>query len=163
AAVGYRFGSFVLSPARRTLLEHGQPVRLIPRYFDLLVLLVEYRDRAVHRQEIFDRVWSDVIVSDGALSQAIRTLRRTLRDDPRDPRFIRTVSRHGYQFVHDSVIEVVDAPLPAASRVSDGVDAPVSSSAPIRSGLDSDESAYGALVDRLLAAEAGDEERRDAA
>lgn len=50
-------------------------------------------------------VWSDVVVSDGALSQAIRTLRRALGDDPREPAFIRTVSRHGYRFVHPGVIE----------------------------------------------------------
>ena len=89
-------------------------MRLIPRYFDLLVLLVECRDRAVHRQEIFDRVWADVIVSDGALSQAIRTLRRALGDDPREPRFIRTVSRHGYQFVHAGVSEEPESALAAA-------------------------------------------------
>ena len=47
-------------------------VRLIPRYFDLLLLLVEERQRAVSRQEIFDRVWADVVVSDGALTQATR-------------------------------------------------------------------------------------------
>ncbi len=95
----FRFGRFVLSPARRVLRRDGQDVAIIPRYFDLLVLLVEQRDRAVTRQEIFDRVWADVVVSDGALTQAIRTLRRLLGDDPREPRYIRTVSRHGYQFV----------------------------------------------------------------
>ena len=78
---------------------------LIPRYFDLLLLLIERRREAVHRNEIFDRVWGDVTVSDSALSQAVRTIRRTLDDDPREPRFIRTVSRHGYQFVFADVIE----------------------------------------------------------
>ena len=46
--------------------------------------------------------------SDGALSQAVRTLRRTLGDDSREPRFIRTVSRHGYQFVWAEVVEEID-------------------------------------------------------
>jgi DNA-binding winged helix-turn-helix (wHTH) protein len=105
--VRYRFGDFVLSPARRVLARGGRLVPLIPRYFDLLVLLVEQRDRAVSKQEIFDRVWTDVVVSDSALTQAIRTIRRTLGDDPRDPRFVRTVSRRGYQFVYVP-IEVED-------------------------------------------------------
>ena len=78
---------------------------LIPRYFDLLLLLIERRGQAVHRREIFDRIWADVSVSDSALSQAVRTIRRTLDDDPREPRFIRTVSRHGYRFVFPDVIE----------------------------------------------------------
>lgn len=95
----YRFGPFCLSRAQRVLTREGVPVPLIPRYFDLLVLLIEQRERAVSKQEIFDRVWADVVVSDSALTQAIRTIRRTLGDDPREPRYLRTVARHGYQFV----------------------------------------------------------------
>ena len=98
----------MLSPARRVLCEDGREVALIPRYFDLLLLLVEQRDRAVTRNEIFDRVWADVVVSDGALTQAIRTIRRVLDDDPRDVTFIRTVSRHGYQFVWAPVTDEAD-------------------------------------------------------
>jgi len=90
------------------LVRNGQEQPLIPRYFDLLVFLVEHRGEAVHRRDIFDRIWSDVIVSDSALSQAIRTIRRVLGDDSREPRFVRTVSRHGYQFVWADVIEEDD-------------------------------------------------------
>ena len=70
--IRYRFSDFTLSPRRRLLLREGREAPLIPRYFDLLVLLVERRHEAVHRRDIFDRVWTDVIVSDSALSQAIR-------------------------------------------------------------------------------------------
>jgi DNA-binding winged helix-turn-helix (wHTH) protein len=101
----YRFGEFVLSPRRRVLVREGHELPLIPRYFDLLVFLIERRHEVVQRREIFDRVWSDVIVSDSALSQAIRTIRRTLGDDSREPRFIRTMSRHGYRFILDGVVE----------------------------------------------------------
>lgn len=104
----YRFSEFVLSPRRRVLLRGEREQPLIPRYFDLLVFLVEHRHEAVHRRDIFDRVWSDVVVSDSALSQAIRTIRRTLGDDSREPKFIRTVSRHGYRFVFDGVVEEDD-------------------------------------------------------
>jgi|GEM_PF-179706 len=104
----YRFSEFLLSPRRRVLLRNGQEQALIPRYFDLLVFLVERRGEAVHRRDIFDRIWADVIVSDSALSQAIRTIRRVLGDDPREPRFVRTVSRHGYRFVFPDVIEEDD-------------------------------------------------------
>jgi DNA-binding winged helix-turn-helix (wHTH) protein len=137
----YRFAGFVLSPRQRVLLRGEQPLTLIPRYFDLLVFLVERRGDAVHRRDIFDRVWADVIVSDSALSQAIRTLRRTLGDDVREPLFIRTVSRHGYQFVCADVVEEEDdargsgAPAPPpAQGVTEGslplaVPAPESSAA----------------------------------
>ena len=108
----------MLSPARRMLWKDGHELALIPRYFDLLLLLVDQRDRAVTRQEIFDRVWADVVVSDGALTQAIRTIRRVLDDDPREVTFIRTVSRHGYQFVWAPVGEEADEGDLGASRRS---------------------------------------------
>lgn len=125
--IRYRFGEFTLSPQRRLLVRNGREVPLIPRYFDLLVLLIERRHEAVHRRDIFERVWSDATVSDSALSQAIRTLRRTLDDDSKEPRFIRTVSRHGYRFVLPDVIEEADdeaqpaPPLAGPVRVSDGL------------------------------------------
>lgn len=123
---------------------------LIPRYFDLLVLLIERRQTAVSRTEIFDRVWTDVVVSDGALSQAIRTLRRTLGDESREPRFIRTVSRHGYSFVFTEVLEESEtAPTAAGPATAATKDEPPNH--------------IDALVDRLSSDEATDEERRDAA
>src|ERR671913_422239 len=114
----YRFSDFTLSTRKRLLIRNGQQLPLIPRYLDLLIFLIERRRDAVHRREIFDRVWSDVIVSDSALSQAIRTLRRTLGDDPREPRFIRTVSRHGYQFVCADLVEDDDDGLGAVETTS---------------------------------------------
>ena len=108
AVARYRFSDFLLSPRRRMLVRAGREQPLIPRYFDLLVFLIERRHEAVHRRDIFDNVWKDVLVSDSALSQAIRTIRRTLGDDSREPRFIRTVSRHGYRFVCADVCEEED-------------------------------------------------------
>jgi DNA-binding winged helix-turn-helix (wHTH) protein len=114
--VRYRFSEFMLCPRRRILVREGREVPLIPRYFDLLLLLIERRREAVHRREIFERVWTDAIVSESALSQAVRTIRRALGDDSREPRFIRTVSRHGYRFVFPDVIEEEDDAAPPAER-----------------------------------------------
>jgi DNA-binding winged helix-turn-helix (wHTH) protein len=115
----YRFGAFTLSPGHRALLRDGWPVAVIPRYLDLLLLLVARRHEAVHRREILDAVWSDVVVSEGALTQAVRALRRALDDDPREPAFIRTVARHGYQFIHPGLREEDDGgPLPPPTRVA---------------------------------------------
>ena len=95
----YYFDEFVLSPRRRLLLRGGSEQPLIPRYFDLLVFLVERRHEAVHRRDIFERVWSDVTVSDSALSQAIRSIRlaqRTVGDDDVAPDVIEDVApMHG--------------------------------------------------------------------
>lgn len=146
-----------MSCSQRQLLRQGRPLPLIPRYFDLLVLLIERRHTAVSRSDIFDRVWSDVIVSDGALSQAVRTLRRTLGDDSREPIFIRTVSRYGYSFVFPDVAEESDDPAQAVASTTPAPPEPVATT-PDRLGV---------LIHRLTRpanADSGDDEdQRDAA
>jgi DNA-binding winged helix-turn-helix (wHTH) protein len=131
--VRYRFGDFVLSPGRRVLTGGGRVVPLIPRYFDLLVLLIDQRDRALGKQEIFDRVWSDVVVSESALTQAVRVIRRALGDDPREPTFVRTVSRRGYQFVFTPVeLEDDSGPWPPETHAGRAASpAPVAAGAPL--------------------------------
>ena len=164
--VRYRFGPFLLSPRQRSLACDGRDVALIPRYFDLLVLLVRRRQDAVHRSDIFSTVWADVIVSDGALTQAIRALRRALGDDPRDPTFIRTLSRHGYRFVHANVVEETDAAEPPPAAIA-GTTAPPEraqeSPVPPTTSGDSAEETVDRLVARLLAEDVTEDERRDAA
>jgi len=154
---GYRFAEFIVSRRRRQVLREGVPLPLIPRYFDLLVLLIERRQSVVTRREIFDDVWRDVIVSDGALTQAIRTLRRTLGDDSREPMFIRTVSRHGYSFVFAGVQEGDDDP--AAPSPENGPPAEADETSHTSEGR-------AMLIKRLLGTGEGPEsleDRRDAA
>lgn len=155
----FRFDRFVLSPRQRLLLRDGTPVPLIPKYLDLLRLLVERRRDAVSKHAIFAEVWSDVIVSDGALSQAVRTLRRTLGDTSREPRFIRTVSRHGYQFVWPDVVEEPDErdePQPSAI----GQHPVAIQSAPPSLPAEDPAGAFEPLVDRLFASLAGGSPQR---
>jgi DNA-binding winged helix-turn-helix (wHTH) protein len=168
----YCFDEFVLSPRRRVLLRDGREQPLIPRYFDLLVFLVERRHEAVHRREIFDRVWNDVIVSDSALSQAIRTIRRVLGDDPREPRFIRTVSRHGYRFVFSGVREEDEnVALSAAPTVEAIADPDIELAPPPDADSDSGSAGQAAdpfdpLIDRITRAPADaaeEEDQREAA
>jgi DNA-binding winged helix-turn-helix (wHTH) protein len=155
----YRFGDFIVSPRRRTLARRDAELALIPRYFDLLVYLIEHRHEAVHRRDIFDHVWNDVVVSDSALSQAIRTIRRTLGDDSREPRYIRTISRHGYRFVFDGVIEEPDDLSPVDTAALKGP--PYTSSASL-SGPRSDD-AFEPLLSRITDASTDHESRREAA
>jgi DNA-binding winged helix-turn-helix (wHTH) protein len=157
--IRYRFADFTLSRSRRVLLRKSREVPLIPRYLDLLLLLVERRGEALHKREILDRVWSDVVVSDGALSQAVRTLRRTLHEEGSGRDFIRTVSRHGYQFVCP-VAEEAEAEEPAVAS-SPGV-ASDRSGAAEPEGLSTPDP-LAAPLERLLAAASTDEERREAA
>jgi DNA-binding winged helix-turn-helix (wHTH) protein len=95
----FRFEGFCLDTADRQLVRDGAPVELNARYFDALALLVREGGRLVSKDRFLDEVWRGVPVTDEALTQCIRTLRRQLGDDAARPRFIETVPKHGYRFI----------------------------------------------------------------
>lgn len=95
----FRFDRFELDPADRRLLRDGEPQELNSRYLDALALLVREQGRLVSKDRFLDEVWRGVPVTDEALTQCIKTLRRQLGDDATRPRFIETVPKHGYRFI----------------------------------------------------------------
>lgn len=108
----------MLDPDDRRLSRDGAQVQLNARYLDALTLLVREEGRLVTKDRFLDEVWRGVPVTDEALTQCIRTLRRQLGDDASRPRFIETVPKHGYRFI--APVEVVGtAPAPVARDVSD--------------------------------------------
>lgn len=97
--IAYRFEDFILQPDDRLLTQNDVPVDLNSRYLDALALLVREPGRLVTKTRFMDEVWKGVPVTDEALTQCVRTLRRRLGDDAAHPRFIETVPGHGYRFI----------------------------------------------------------------
>lgn len=95
----YRFGEFVIDVTDRQLWRGDTRIDLNARYFDALVLLVRERGKLVEKDRFFDQVWNDVVVSDSALTQCIKEIRKQLGDDASNPRYIQTVPGHGYRFI----------------------------------------------------------------
>jgi DNA-binding winged helix-turn-helix (wHTH) protein len=93
------FGEFELDAADRQLRRGGETVELNGRYFDALALLASEPGRLVTKDRFLDEVWRGVPVTDEALTQCIKTLRRQLGDDASRPHFIETVPKHGYRFI----------------------------------------------------------------
>jgi DNA-binding winged helix-turn-helix (wHTH) protein len=120
----YIFERFALDPAERQLWLDAVPVELNARYLDALILLLREQGALVTKERFLEEVWRGIPVTDEALTQCIKTLRRQLGDSAASPRFIETVPKHGYRFI--APVEWVDA-LPAASVVQE---APVSSNQP---------------------------------
>ncbi len=77
----------------------GLAVHLEPKAFDLLLLLAANRGRIVEKEEIFERIWEGVYVSDNALTRVISHLRHVLGDEPEKPSVIETVRTRGYRFL----------------------------------------------------------------
>ena len=95
----YRFDRFTLDTADRRLRRDGEPVELSARYFDALALMVREAGTLVSKDRFMGEVWSGVPVTDEALTQCIKSLRRALGDDAARPRVIETVPKHGYRFI----------------------------------------------------------------
>lgn len=122
---GLRFERFVLDPRDRRLLRDGAAVDLNARYLDALILLAGEHGRLVSKDRFLAEVWRGVPVTDEALTQCIRTLRRCLGDDAARPRFIETVPKYGYRFI--APVEAVDGegsvaaiPTPASPVGAEG-------------------------------------------
>ena len=99
ASGSFRFECFSFDPVDRRLRRDGAPVELNSRYLDALALLVREQGKLVSKDHFLEEVWRGVPVTDEALTQCIRTLRRQLGDDAARPRFIETVPKHGYRFI----------------------------------------------------------------
>lgn len=104
----YRFDPFVLDPSLLSLKRHGEEIHLRHKTFHVLLYLIENRHRTVTKQELWSGVWEDSAVTDDALVQCVKDIRRALGDDVRNPRYIRTLPRTGYRFMG----AVEDAPAP---------------------------------------------------
>jgi len=113
----YRFGDCELLPATREILVAGKARSVEPQVFDLLVHLVEARDRVVSQDELVDVVWAGRIVSDSAISARISAARAAVGDDGRSQGLIRTVPRRGFRFVGSVEVSAgPDAPAAAATH-----------------------------------------------
>ena len=106
------FGPFVLDAAKRSLLRAGVPQSLTPKAFDMLLLLVEQRERVVSKDELLKTLWPGMFVDEANLSQQVFVLRRTLNGDSAGPDYIATIPRRGYRFVAE-VIERSEPETPA--------------------------------------------------
>lgn len=93
-----RFGDFVLDLATRELLRRGRPVHLSPKAYRLLTILVEDRPRALSKEDLQDRLWPETYVVEANLANIVGEIRAALGDDPRRPRYVRTVHGFGYAF-----------------------------------------------------------------
>jgi predicted ATPase/DNA-binding winged helix-turn-helix (wHTH) protein len=111
----YRFGPFLLDPQNRRLRRGGLRVRVTSKAFDLLVLLVEARDRVISRNEIFDRLWPDTAVEDNNLSQQVHRIRRLLGSDEAVGSPIATIAGRGFRFLWPVELDDQPGPWPAAT------------------------------------------------
>ncbi|WP_170218640.1 tetratricopeptide repeat protein [Marilutibacter aestuarii] len=107
----FRFGDYLLDPAKRELRHQDMPVAVPPKAFDCLVYLVVHRERAVGRDELIAAVWERVEITDALLGQTLLRARRAVGDSGKSQHAILTVPRFGYRWVAE--IEVLEEEIEA--------------------------------------------------
>ena len=115
------FDNQTLDIERRELLRGGHRIAVQPQVFDLLVHLVQNRDRVVSKDDLIALVWGGRIVSDSTLTSRINAVRTAVGDSGKSQKLIRTIPRKGVRFVGEvaeqsSGIQLADAAQTASDQ-----------------------------------------------
>ena len=113
------FTNHVIDVTRRELRRDNDLVAVEPQVFDILVFLIQNRDRVVARDDLLTAIWNDRIVSDATLTSRINAARKAVGDNGIEQRLIRTISKRGFRFLAD-VHEGEVPHIPAVSVIPRG-------------------------------------------
>ncbi len=107
ALSGWRIGPWCYLPETGGLKSGREEVRLSTQLNQVLLLLIQNAPEVITRQQFMDSVWADKFVNEGALSRTIAELRKLLGDSASQAKYIKTIPKKGYQWVH--VVEPIKA------------------------------------------------------
>src|SRR6188508_1261796 len=99
-AHSYRFGAVEVRPSERQLLVEGKPAAVGARAFDVLLALIDHRDRVVSKNELLDMVWPGLVVEENNLQVQVSTLRKVL-----GAQSVATVPGRGYRFTLEPEVD----------------------------------------------------------
>jgi TolB-like protein len=122
--VRFLFGDFALDINRRELRRGSELISIGPQVFDLLVYLMQNRERVVSKDDLFRVVWRGRTVSESTLTTHINAVRKAVGDSGDRQAVIRTIARKGFRFVGDVRIEQPPADEPRAAHALDDTGEP---------------------------------------
>lgn len=109
----YQFGEIAVDAGKLQVRRAGALLELEPKAIRVLLYLLEHRGRVVPKDELIDKVWDGVEVTDNALTRVVGQLRKALGDEAKNSRYIETMPTIGYRFV--GTLEENTDSKPAAS------------------------------------------------
>src|SRR5215470_572939 len=111
----YVFAEYELDTRLYELRHAGQPCQLEPQVFNVLLYLIQHRDRVVTKDELLEQLWPHQFISEGTLNHRVMTARKTIGDSGRAQRCIKTVHGRGYRFIAEvRAVAPADEPPPLA-------------------------------------------------
>jgi two-component system response regulator RegX3 len=93
-----RFGDIEIERKSNSVSKAGEPVKLKPLELKMLLYLYDNRGIEITKDELLEKVWGDTFIGEGTLSVHVRHLREKLEDDPKNPKYIKTMWGSGYLF-----------------------------------------------------------------
>src|SRR3954451_23532560 len=115
----YRFGNYELDVQRCELRCAGQLVAIEPKVFEVLVYLLEHRDRVVTKEELLEQCWSGTFVSEAALTRCLAKVRKIVQLEPAGSPVIKTSYGRGYCLVAPVTVLPPDPSLPLVPTAHD--------------------------------------------
>jgi DNA-binding winged helix-turn-helix (wHTH) protein len=113
---GFEFGPFSIIPERGIVRRDGSDVHLEPKQMDLRVTLARHQPDVVSKDLLVEEVWGGRATADESIVQCIKGIRQALdKDDPRNPKYVETIQRHGYRLMVP--LKVTGIQAPEASRM----------------------------------------------
>src|SRR5574341_2546604 len=109
-----RFGPFQVDPRTWVLSRDGVAIDLSPRLVEILGYLAARRGEIVTKEELLDRFWPGINITENTLARAIADIRKSIGDHAGSPVYLQTAARRGYRFVGDAPSDTVAQPAPAA-------------------------------------------------
>jgi DNA-binding winged helix-turn-helix (wHTH) protein/WD40 repeat protein len=117
-------GDFLILPTHNKIILDGQSFTLEPKIMDVLCYLIAHPNKVISKQEFLDALWPGQTLGQEVITRAIFELRKTFSDDAKQPKFISTIPRKGYCFIHkvdsNESLEVESSPkssIPALSTL----------------------------------------------
>ena len=95
----FQFGECQIQPQHNTILKEGVSMPVCPRVMDILLYLVKHHERVVPADELLDAFWAGPVVEESTIHRHISQIRTALGDSARSSKYIKTISKRGYQKV----------------------------------------------------------------
>ena len=121
----FLFGDYSLDIERRELRRGHELISVGPQVFDLLVYLLQNRERVVSKDDLFEAVWLGRVVSESTLTTHINAVRKAIGDSGESQTLIRTIPRKGFRFVGEVTENGHDSAMAAPLRPHSTPSAPV--------------------------------------
>lgn len=115
--MSFEFNDVEIDTKQYRIVRAGRAVPVEPKVFDIIIYLIENRDRLVSRDELFEQIWDARAVSDTTLSNHIKGARKALGDDGEQQHTIKTIRGRGYQFIasiRPAVVSTTESTAPTA-------------------------------------------------